>query len=251
MADWIQVAAASAVGTFVCIVLTLLFDVDVLIEVPAGRRLWAVLDHMFVPLVIAFPNFLLASWKIAQLRVARRALEVLAMTDGLTGTLNRRAFACQVDETLRRPVKGEKQDRIDAMMVVDVDHFKRVNDTFGHEVGDRALQTVTSAVAASLPQGALFGRLGGEEFAVFMHDTVPSVATLAAENIRLAVATSKFEVGGVTYPLNVSIGVACADNAGGFRDLYHQADLCLYAAKEDGRNRVVAKRLSIKSRAAA
>lgn len=251
MADWWHVAAASAVGTLVCILLSLLFDLDALIALPEDRRGTELLNHAAVPFVIAFPNFLLASWKIAQLHAARRALEVLAMTDGLTGTLNRRAFACQVDATLSRPLKGGRPARIDALMIIDVDHFKRVNDTFGHEVGDQALQAVTSAVAASLPPRALFGRLGGEEFAIFMQDTEQSVATLAAEKIRLSVAACEFRAEGTVYPLSVSVGVASAHDARSFRDLYHHADACLYAAKDDGRNRVVARHLAEKMHAVA
>lgn len=245
-----QVAATAVGGTLMCMLLVVIFDAQVLLALPESERLPALFRDLLVPFAIALPNFAIAFWKIAELRVARAALEVLATTDGLTGTLNRRAFVCRVDKALDEAARGARQ-RTDALMVIDIDHFKRVNDTFGHEGGDEALQVVSAALSASLPARAVLGRLGGEEFAVFMHDVEPAVVTLAAENIRCAVAACTFEAGGVPYPLSVSIGVASAENACGFRDLYHQADLCLYAAKDSGRNRVVAKRLSPESRAVA
>ena len=121
------------------------------------------------------------------------------------------------------------------LVVLDVDHFKRINDSQGHAAGDQALRTVSSAVMAPTRRSDIFGRVGGEEFAIALPDTSIAGAQAFAEGLRGSLGTA---MGGVS--LTVSLGVtdaATADRT--VRGMLHSADLALYAAKRAGRNRVV------------
>ena len=153
----------------------------------------------------------------------------LADRDPLTGIFNRRAFDAHAPSALS---KG------DAVLFLDIDHFKRLNDRFGHPAGDRVLVTVAKAVQAVLPEGALFARHGGEEFIAFLPQSAGD-ALLHAERIRKTVADLRFPDPDAEITLTLSIGVATATRHGDrFSDLFQEADRALYVAKADGRNRV-------------
>jgi diguanylate cyclase (GGDEF)-like protein len=122
-----------------------------------------------------------------------------------------------------------------SLLLVDIDHFKRLNDEHGHQVGDDVLRDVARVLSAHARAGDVAARYGGEEFALILADTDLEAAALAAERLRKAVAA------GSTVPVTVSIGAASFPRHGatGF-DLIQTADSALYAAKTRGRNRVVA-----------
>lgn len=160
-------------------------------------------------------------------------LKELATTDPLTGILNRRAFmerAEALTESARR--YGHPL----AALMIDIDHFKTFNDRFGHEAGDAVLRAVTEAVAGCLRKVDVFGRLGGEEFAVLMPETDAAGAAAVAERIRSAVETETVTWHGTRLTATVSIGVA--QRREGIDGLLHEADSALYGAKDAGRNRV-------------
>jgi len=168
----------------------------------------------------------------AQLRRTARDLEELATTDGLTGCANHRAF----QEHLRRQVSTAHRDGRDlSLLLVDLDHFKKINDTYGHPVGDEVLRAVGARLRGSLRSGDLVGRIGGEEFAVLLPDTPLDVALQVAERGREI-------IGAIDEPvaLTASVGVSSlpllAANA---EDLLSAADRGLYRAKNSGRDRVV------------
>ena len=118
-------------------------------------------------------------------------------------------------------------------MVLDVDHFKRINDTQGHAAGDRALRALATAATATKRRSDIFGRIGGEEFAVVLPDTGLAGATAFAEKLRVSLRPVMGEV-------TVSFGVTDADTAGRtVRGMLHSADIALYAAKHAGRDRVM------------
>jgi diguanylate cyclase (GGDEF)-like protein len=156
-------------------------------------------------------------------------LRDLATTDSLTGALNRGAFEQRLEAELART---ERMAAPCALVVLDIDHFKRINDTLGHAAGDSALRMLAAAVAAAKRRSDVFGRIGGEEFAVVLPDTGLPGATMFAEKLRESLAET---MGDVT----VSFGVTDARTAGRtVRGMLHSADVALYTAKRAGRDRV-------------
>jgi two-component system, cell cycle response regulator len=129
-------------------------------------------------------------------------------------------------------------------LLFDIDHFKQVNDTYGHAAGDDVLRELASRTMNSVRSVDLVARLGGEEFVVVMPDTDSTIATAVAERLRLAVAREPFiiRVGGVKVAVTVSIGVSAAAEGGDCRaQLLKRADDALYEAKTAGRNRIVTR----------
>ncbi len=170
----------------------------------------------------------------------RRSLS-LALTDELTGLYNRRYLFAHLDELLVR-INGDGIGA--ALLLFDIDHFKRVNDTFGHSTGDAVLQQIARRAQDSVRSDDLVARLGGEEFAVIMPETGLAVAGAVANRLRLEVASRPFAVPGASAPLTVtiSIGVTVANIGCEDRDLFlKRADDALYEAKAAGRNRIVAR----------
>ena len=123
-----------------------------------------------------------------------------------------------------------------SVLLIDVDHFKLINDTYGHPFGDTVLQAVAAAMARALRESDYLGRWGGEEFVAVLPNVRTDRALVVAEKVREAVATFRFEH---DLRVTVSIGVACARQQSEFESLFDKADTALYKAKESGRNRVV------------
>ncbi|MBK8285557.1 MAG: GGDEF domain-containing protein [Ahniella sp.] len=167
-------------------------------------------------------------------------LERLAAVDPLTGVANRRSFEAEAERTLL--AAGRRKMSV-SLLLIDADHFKRVNDRYGHEVGDNALLTIVTALKGSLRASDLLGRYGGEEFAALLPDADQAAAMHVAERLRAAVEISEFAFAEHPIPLRVSIGVATVTPEQGeskLNSLLRHADLALYAAKAAGRNRVQA-----------
>lgn len=164
-------------------------------------------------------------------------LESIATIDGLTGVLNRRGLE---DAALKMQGICKRINLSMAVLVIDVDHFKKVNDKHGHLFGDDVLRCLTKVIAEILRSGDVLGRYGGEEFVVFLPNTVEKDATGLAERIRLGVEKSLHDINDKTIKSTVSIGVADSVRAGyDFKGLVAAADSALYVAKNKGRNRVV------------
>jgi diguanylate cyclase (GGDEF)-like protein/PAS domain S-box-containing protein len=163
---------------------------------------------------------------------AREALSRQASTDALTGLANHRVFHEQVRAELER---AHRHDRPLTIALIDIDHFKRVNDTFGHQVGDHVLVEVAQAIAAQARTGEVIARVGGEEFAWLMPDTAADGGWTAAERARQAIA--ELELGPVGR-VAVSVGICCTEEHDA-QELIRAADLALYQAKQAGRNRTV------------
>ncbi len=166
----------------------------------------------------------------------RQELEKTATTDFLTGILNRGA----VERAGVRAVgRARRHQHGCAALVVDIDHFKRINDAFGHAVGDTALRQVVARLREGLRGEDVLGRLGGEEFLVLIEDADIAQALAAAERLRCAVGDRALPLEPGPQPVTVSIGVAVLDSGDAdFGDLLRRADRALYAAKAGGRNRV-------------
>ena len=168
---------------------------------------------------------------------AVKRLEEMATTDGLTGCLNKRAFLDELDNKLR---SAQRFGRKLSLIVTDIDHFKSVNDTYGHPVGDRVIERVAQVIGARR-SGTDFGfRIGGEEFAVLYVQCPHEVAEERAETMRSAMEREGFVTNeGEAFGATVSIGVAHFRRGDDAQRLYERADEALYEAKERGRNRVV------------
>lgn len=172
-----------------------------------------------------------------QLRDTNAALEKASLTDPLTGLPNRRhMMAALAEETAR----AEREGGSVTVMMVDVDHFKAVNDTHGHDTGDTVLCTVARALATGLREYDVCARWGGEEFLLLLPGVTPDNATDVAERVRQRVADSVVETDAGPVSVTVSIGVATCGAADGPDACVNTADKAAYAAKQRGRNRVVA-----------
>jgi diguanylate cyclase (GGDEF)-like protein len=146
---------------------------------------------------------------------------VIASTDGLTSCLNRVAFTTLVDAYLERVDRQERR-REGALLLMDVDHFKNVNDSFGHDAGDEALRLIAHSVRSTLREVDLLGRMGGEEFSVFLPDIPPDRTFVVAERIREAVRSTDFRPQGASYNLSISIGAVSYGRATTFSELYNK-----------------------------
>lgn len=166
----------------------------------------------------------------------QQELEKAARVDFLTGICNRRA----IEDLAQRAIAAARRHGMPlSMMIIDVDHFKRINDEFGHAAGDRALMETVQRICDSLRTEDLVGRLGGEEFVVVMPNTDAASARAAAERVRLAFSGEPMLIEDAPMPVTVSVGVSllAAEDAQ-FSHLMRRADHAMYAAKAAGRNRV-------------
>jgi two-component system cell cycle response regulator len=162
----------------------------------------------------------------------------LALTDELTGLYNRRYLFAHLDELIERINQGGASA---AVLLFDIDHFKKVNDTHGHAAGDDVLRELAARTSNSVRSVDLGARLGGEEFAVVMPETDIASAAEVAERLRLAVAIDRFVLRASSKELDItiSVGVAAAETGDDRDRLLARADEALYSAKTAGRNRVI------------
>jgi diguanylate cyclase (GGDEF)-like protein len=174
---------------------------------------------------------LLATLAVAQWRTTRR-MHTLAMTDELTGVPNRRALLTRLAPLVEAP-----NDRTHAMIIIDIDHFKSINDQYGHPEGDEALKLVAARLRAEVHEPAFIGRLGGEEFAVVVPDSNAEAGRQLAERFRESVMTIDTRRWLADRRLTVSIGVTLSRPAGDTTShMLQRADAALYEAKRAGRN---------------
>jgi diguanylate cyclase (GGDEF)-like protein len=166
-----------------------------------------------------------------------RQMETMATTDGLTGLYNHRTFQEKFAEMLGR---AERHKLHLAIILTDVDHFKKVNDTYGHPVGDIVLKKVAQVLAESVRKIDVVARYGGEEFAVILEGTDAAGAQNLAERIRADIAKQVFQSDKGPFSVTMSLGIACTPEDGAEKHvLIEHADQALYFAKHNGRNRSV------------
>ncbi len=169
------------------------------------------------------------------LRQSEQRFAHLAATDPLTGTDNRRSFFEKAEAELRR---ARRYKRPISLLMIDIDHFKAINDSHGHAFGDQVLKCLVEAFRDILREQDILGRLGGEEFAVVLVEENLAAAGYVAERLRQAVEALEVESAGNTCRFTISIGVCeCAGDTELFSKALERADAALYAAKQDGRNR--------------
>jgi len=223
----------------------------VTIELSRDRLKQRYAEMFRLTLLVILTGLIMAGWisariaaeVLGKLEAARRQLveqkelaEELARTDTLTGLANRRAFDEAVQQEIRR---AQRYDEPLALILTDIDYFKKVNDTYGHHVGDQVLVGFARTLQDSVRDVDRVGRWGGEEFVILLPGTSLEEATLAAERMRLAVAGSPIRVEGATCGFTASFGVARFSTAEPTLDaMLGRADTALYRAKSNGRNRV-------------
>lgn len=174
---------------------------------------------------------------VKKLAEARRLLETLATTDPLTGLYNRRQIMTRLEEECERIQRGGIGL---SCIMLDVDHFKQVNDTYGHQQGDEVLKMIARQARASLRAYDVVGRYGGEEFIVLLPETDLETAQAVAERLRMAIQASAIlkTATGQPQPTTVSLGLTQWRSGDTVDTLIHRADEALYRAKANGRNRI-------------
>jgi len=186
-----------------------------------------------IPLAVAPPITYLFGRFTHQLEEAHRELVFLSRMDELTGLLNRRTFMAEAQYILDQ---AQSTGTSVAFFLIDADHFKQVNDTYGHTAGDEALRLIAQIIQRDLRPDVIAGRLGGEEFAILVQDVHEEEAVKFAEQIRSAVQATPCVHDGVVFPISISIGVVVTAVEQPLKTLVRTADLSLYAAKTAGRN---------------
>jgi diguanylate cyclase (GGDEF)-like protein len=241
------VAAVLSMAASLCVTLIL---VPTLGGHPDGPGFWM---SLVCPLIIAWPA---SAWQFSQneslwavrnelsaanaelqriheeLVAAHAALQRKSRIDGLTGALNRETFFTSFEAAA-----ADQQPFF--LLIADADHFKRINDEFGHQCGDDALRGIAGAISASLRPQDFWGRIGGEEFAIYLAGAGRETAHAIADMIRLATLSINLGVDDRMIPVSVSIGGAYAPAGGGIETAVAMADRRLYQAKRSGRNRIV------------
>ncbi|MEZ4335541.1 MAG: diguanylate cyclase [Sandaracinaceae bacterium] len=194
------------------------------------------LNHQYEQLVVALESALTDRDELtAQLRAANEELQRLTHADPLTGIANKRALE---ELLVRELASAARAARPLSLIMVDIDHFKQVNDTYGHATGDDALRMVGEVLRAGVRAGDLAARYGGEEFAVVLSNTEAEPAMAIAERLRKAIALRSVPTPRGRLRVTASFGVACVTQRSDRDALFRRADEALYSSKRNGRDRV-------------
>jgi diguanylate cyclase (GGDEF)-like protein len=205
------------------------------------------LDAALLALVIAPPIYLLVLVPLRQEYDRRLAAETraedltqLAITDTLTRVLNRRGITLSLLDTM---AQAERYGAPLTVCMADIDHFKEVNDRYGHKIGDQVLVEITGVLNEGLRMPDKLGRYGGEEYLVVLPHTTVAAGKKIAERLRAAVAKARIEADGKKLPMTISIGLTQYRKGEDLEQLLSRADKALYEAKNKGRNRVIATKI--------
>jgi len=220
---WVQVVLVSAASVLISLMATHFMS-------PSGLTSGSALPAILVPLMIAPFAALWSANMILELHRSNLRLEHMLLHDNMTGLLNRTAFF-DLFEASHQHVSG-------TVLMLDIDNFKSINDTHGHQVGDSMIKLVTDAMcAAAVPHGDV-ARLGGEEFAIFFPNLPIATGLERAETIRRSVEARSLETGPRPIGCTISIGVEHRQGHEPIDATLSRADKALYLAKNNGRNRV-------------
>ena len=209
---------------------------EVVIGSAAAERWFHIQSSPIVTQNNAPAGFVVVLFDITARKQAEQKLAALAQTDSLTGITNRRHF---YELSALKFAHAQRYQRPFAIMMLDIDHFKRINDTYGHSVGDEVIKFVATTCRQQLRTTDLLARYGGEEFICLLDEADVEAASQIAERIRCVIAKARLEVAEYTIQLTISIGLAPI-RAGEtvLSELINHADQALYTSKSNGRNRV-------------
>ena len=241
--DWIAVARRTILEVLACGASTLivtylllrLFDTS---DIRAGM-----LSSALVAITLTATFSLSLGLKRREVAMLRHRLNQTNSVDSLTLCLDGSVFSALVD-SYRTHAGSAGQNRRGAFLIIDADHFKSVNERFGHAWGDEALRVISAAIKTCLRSGDLVGRLGGEEFGVFLPGATEINAAHVAERIRSVISQTLFEPGGTRCSLSVSLGAVVFESQLAFDDLFRAANTVLTTAKREGRNQARIESLS-------
>lgn len=213
----------------------------------ADKRIIEAIDlgaHDYVSKPISYPTLaarMRSALRLAQalkaLEIANQALNKLATIDALTDSYNRRYFLSLAEKEAE---KSHRHGRSLAVMMLDIDHFKHINDSYGHISGDHALEALARCIRDQCRNSDIVGRIGGEEFALCCPDADLHGAKRLAERIRSTCSKMKIMAENTAFSITVSIGVTLLTAGEKFDEALHRADLLLYQAKNTGRNKSIA-----------
>jgi diguanylate cyclase len=229
---WSSVGRWTVLGTLACVAASTGFTRLAFGDLSGELALRLFVSAAALPIIIGAPLFFYFSLRMRGLAMANARLGRVARTDSLTACLNRGAFTSRIDAWLRDPTTTS----CGALLMIDADNFKSINDLHGHDMGDEALTIIARAIRSILRTGDIVGRMGGEEFGVFLPGVTQHQAQIVADRIRAAVNAADFRPHGEPRPLSVSIGGAAFSEATSFAQLFRIADQRLYGAKHAGRN---------------
>jgi diguanylate cyclase len=210
--------------------------------------LWTgVISAAFVAVAIATPLLVFVAYREREFAGLKVTLNQVSSADHLTSCLDGAVFAALID-TFRAAAEGKPGGGRGALLVIDVDHFKEVNSKFGRSWGDEALRVISDVIRASVRSGDLVGRLGGQEFGVFLPGARKENAEDIADRVRKVIADTLFEPGGKRCLLTVSVGGVVFEDQLIFDELFDAAEQELVSAKRDGeRNRTSIGAISLHS----
>ena len=173
----------------------------------------------------------------AELEKYSKKLKMQATTDTLTGLANRR----KITELLKEEIKKLEEDNNNNFNIImlDIDFFKKVNDNYGHPMGDEVIKKVSNHMQDKVGSEGVVGRFGGEEFLTILYNNNIQEAALLANQIRSDIESKKIEFEGKQISVTVSMGIACSSETVVYQELLNKADERLYKAKENGRNQVI------------
>ena len=229
--------------TLMCVAISVFVDSFNFVNLNDAELRRSLIVDILLPTFLAGPLLFLLLRKVQQLAISHRELSILASTDSLTAVLNRGAFTMLVESYLE---KAEEQVtlRRGTLLIIDADHFKQINDKLGHQQGDRALKIIAGTIKDILGKADIVGRIGGEEFGVFLPGADPEEASAVAEKIRERINNIIFPELGGTRSLSVSVGGVSFSSHATYDELFSIADQRLYGAKANGRNQVSMVRLA-------
>jgi diguanylate cyclase (GGDEF)-like protein len=231
---WSSVAKWTIFGTLGCVAVSVGFNMVMFDDLGSKALSRSIMSATVLPVLLGVPLFFYMSMRMRGLAISNLRLGLVARTDSLTSCLNRGAFTAKVTTQLERTDLRPSG----ALLMIDADNFKAINDLFGHDAGDEALTIIARSIRSTLRAGELVGRMGGEEFGVYLPGVDYRRAEIVAERIRRSINLAIFTPDGRPRQLSVSIGGAVFEGPASFSELFRIADQRLYNAKDTGRNRV-------------
>jgi diguanylate cyclase (GGDEF)-like protein len=232
--SWSSVGRWTLFGTMACVLVSVVFNAVMFGDLGTEALQRSIISAVVLPMLLGLPLFFYMSMRVRGLAITNLRLGLVARTDSLTACLNRGAFTSRVSTLLTERASQASG----ALLMIDADNFKAINDLFGHDAGDEALTIIARSIRTILRAGDLVGRMGGEEFGVYLPDVDQHSAEAVAERIRRSVNLAVFAPDGRQRALSVSIGGVAFEGPAGFSELFRIADQRLYGAKQTGRNRV-------------
>ncbi|MYN02481.1 diguanylate cyclase [Pseudoduganella sp. DS3] len=242
----LRMLAAVAAGVLIYGYVTIHLAENEAAALPVFRQTVWIFYWVFAAIIVAIAFFgyqLFAHWQastdglLSELRRMNSDLERLATTDALTGLLNRRAADRLLDAEWQR---ARRSGHVSSLVLLDIDHFKQVNDSYGHPGGDAALRALAACIRSVMREVDVAARYGGEEFLVVLPETGREGAFVFAERLRERVAASEICHDGQVFRCHISLGIAVSDkHEASYEQWVRRADQALYRAKQGGRNQAV------------